>query len=215
MRSPIKISCLAAAALLLVGNGAAAQEAPPLDSVKAAPSKVESRLGLDLLTGSIESATASQQGTGSRAWGFLVNGGVTAFRILDLSADVGVVDVSDKDAFSENTTAGVKTSSVSAFLGTVAVGLRTPPLDLGDEDTPATLSAGVNLGHTWLSAERSIVNCVDCTEEDLEIRAGSFWEPGLHVTPGGRRWGISARYRIYGGASDLKDSVMIGVTGAF
>ena len=168
-------------------------------------------VGLDLITGKIEGATAETQGTGSRAWGMQINMGVTAMRVLSLSADVGIADIADNDAFNENTTGGEMTSSVQAVLGSLAVGLRTPPLAIPEEPSVA-VSAGVNLGHTWMSAERGIVNCTDCTEQDLEINAGTFWEPGIYVAPN-RRWGLNARYRKYTGESDLLDAIMIGVTG--
>lgn len=201
MRASTKIAFAAGAGLLLLGHPAEAQQTRQLQ-----PS-----IGLELLTGSIEGGTAQSQGTGSRAWGMQINMGVTALRVLSLSADVGVVDLADNNAFSENTTEGEMTSSVSAFLGSVAAGLRTPPISLPEEPS-ATVSAGVNVGHTWMSAERSIVNCVDCTEQDLEITAGNFWEPGLYVAPS-RRWGLNARYRVYMGESDLQNAIMIGISG--
>lgn len=202
MRSSTKIAFTAGACLLLLGHqGAAAQQALQLQ-----PS-----VGLELLTGSIENNTAQSQGTGGRAWGMQVNMGVTALRVLSLSADLGIADIADNNAFSENTTGGEMTSSVQAFLGSLAVGLRTPPLSIPEEPS-ATVSAGVNVGHTWMSAERGIVNCTDCTEQDLEITAGNFWEPGLYVAPS-RRWGLNARYRMYAGESDLQNAIMIGISG--
>lgn len=202
MHLSTKITCAAGACLLLLGHrGAAAQQALQL----------EPSVGLELITGKIGEATAQSQGTGGRAWGMQVNMGVTAMRVLSLSADLGIADIADNDAFSENTTGGEMTSSVQAVLGSVAAGLRTPPIAFPEQPS-ATLSAGVNVGHTWLSAERGIVNCTDCSEQDLEITAGSFWEPGLYIAPS-RRWGVSARYRKYTGDSDLLDAIMIGISG--
>ena len=200
MRVSTTIAC---ACLLLLGHQAAAAQ----QALRLQPS-----VGLELITGSLEDGTAESQGTGSRAWGMQLNMGVTALSVLSVSADLGIADLADNNAFTENTTEGERTSSVSAFLGSLAVGLRTPPLSLSDEPS-ATLSAGVNVGHTWMSAERSIVQCVDCTEQDLEINAGNFLEPGLYVAPS-RRWGLSARYRVYAGESDLRNAIMIGVNGA-
>ncbi|HEX2078129.1 MAG TPA: hypothetical protein VHG08_10485 [Longimicrobium sp.] len=201
MRSSTKIACAAGACLLLVYQPARAQQARPL----------QTSVGLELITGKIEGVAAQSQGTGSRAWGMQVNMGVTALRVLSLSADLGIADIADNNAFSEETTGGEMTSSVQAFLGTLAVGLRTPPLAIPEEPS-ATVAAGVNVGHTWMSAERGIVNCTDCTEQDLEITAGNFWEPGLYVAPG-RRWGLNARYRVYMGESDLQNAILIGISG--
>jgi hypothetical protein len=72
---------------------------------------------------------------------------------------------------------------------------------------------GVGAGNTWLNVNRDITNCPTCHSEDVELGAGTFWEPGVHVTRG--RPGISARYRMYRDDSDVRDALMIGLTGVF
>lgn len=192
------VACMAGGVLLLaVENPASAQVQHPL----------EPRFGLELLTGAVDPDQAEQAGVGTRAWGVQFSGAVTAFRVLTVGVDLGAVGLSDKRQFTENTTEGEKSSSVGAGMGSLALGLRTPPLALGGE-SPARVSAGVNVGHTWMGANRRIDRCADCHSEDVEIRAGDFWEPALTVNMG--RWGLSARYRVYSGASSIRDAVMIG-----
>ena len=189
--------CLAGALLLVDGHAAAAQD----------PEAVRPRLGLELITSGVDAAQAEDAGVGERAWGVQFSGAVTLLRVINLNADAGGMGLSDNAQFSQPTTEGDKTSSVTAGFGTLSLGLQTPPLRL-EASKPGTLSVGVNAGHTWLNAHRSISRCADCHSEDVQIGAGSFWEPGVRLDFDS--WGISARYRTYGGDSGLRDALMIG-----
>jgi hypothetical protein len=206
MRVPTSAGFLSAA-LLLAFNGAAAQEMDTLELPRRNP--IESTIGFDLITSRIQDVAAEQVGTGTRAWGGQAIGSITAYRVLTFTGEFGIVDMSDERPFSQGTTEGEKSSSVSSFLGTVAAGLRTPPLALAPESS-VRVSAGVSAGHTFISTERSIVECVDCHEEDLEIRAGNFVEPAVYLTRG--RGGLNARYRMYGGDSNWENALIVGYT---
>lgn len=197
MRPITSAVCLAGMLLLADGRTAAAQRANP----------IQTRFGIELLTSGVDAAQAETAGVSTRAWGVQFAGGVTLLRVVTLSADAGALGLGDEAHFSQPTTEGDKTSSVTAGMGSLAVGLQTPPLRL-EAGKPGALSAGVSVGHSWLSAHRSISRCADCHSEDVEIRAGSFWEPGVQLDMG--RWGLSARYRTYGGDATLRDAVMIG-----
>lgn len=189
--------CLAGVLLLLDGHAAAAQDSDP----------IQKRFGLELLTSGVDPAQAENAGVGPRAWGVQFAGGVTLLRVVTVSADAGGMGLRDNAQFSQPTTEGDKSSSVTAGFGTLALGLQTPPLRL-EAGKPGALSVGVSAGHTWLNAHRSISRCADCHSEDVQISAGSFWEPGVRLDFG--IWGISARYRSYGGDSSLRDALMIG-----
>lgn len=193
MRS--SITCLAAA--LLVGATAASAQARPLETWG----------GMDLFTSAVNPIAADSAGVGHRAYGLQLTASAVTYGILSLSAEGGMVIMSDEAAFTENTTRGEMTSGVTALIGTISAGLRTPSLAL-EGPSPATLSAGVNAGHTFLSVARSISNCSDCHSEDLNIGAGSFWEP--MVTLGLPRYSLYARYRTYMGGSDFRDALTIG-----
>ncbi|HEY0024136.1 MAG TPA: hypothetical protein VGB24_14540 [Longimicrobium sp.] len=186
------------AALLAAANGAAAQAGP-----------LETRGGMDLLTSAINPVAADSAGVGHRAYGLQITASAITYRILSLNAEGGMVLMSDEAAFTQNTNRGEKTSGVAALIGTLSAGLRTPPVDVG-ETTPTTLSAGVNLGQSFLHVSRTITDCSDCHREEVDIRAGSFWEPSVTVeTP---RGALHARYRSYLGASDVNDALIIGFT---
>ncbi|HEX6373458.1 MAG TPA: hypothetical protein VF006_31325 [Longimicrobium sp.] len=196
MRHFTSVAFLATGCLLLAAE-AAAQAQPQLDT----------RISFDLLTSSVERDAAEEAGVATQGYGLQVNGSVTAFRVLAVSLDLGVLGLKDERQFRQNTTQGEKSSSIDAGMFAVAVGLRTPPLAL-DGATGPRVSAGVNAGYTGLDIDRTIAECVDCHNEELSLRAGSFLEPALHMTFG--RGGLSARYRLYNGESSFQDALMIG-----
>jgi hypothetical protein len=193
MRSSVLLSCFAAT---LVSGSLSAQSRP-----------TEFRAGFDLITSGIAPGAADSAGIGTRAFGAQLTGSVIAFRVLTLSAEGGIVGMSDEARFTQETTAGERSSGVGAGLGTLAAGLRTPPLGLGGT-RPMTFSAALNAGHTWINVTRTITNCVDCHGEGVDVRAGSFWEPAVQVGVG--RGVASARYRTYVGGSDFRNAVMVG-----
>lgn len=66
----------------------------------------------------------------------------------------------------------------------------------------------MNAGRNFVSVDRSIAQCADCHSEDVNVRAGNFWEGVLQVAPG--RGTVSARYRKYSGDSNFRDALMVG-----
>jgi hypothetical protein len=197
MRNFTSVLCVAGA-LLFLDQAAAAQTSGP----------VRGRVGMDLLTSGIDSEAAERVGVGQRAWGLQFSGGAIVYHVLGVNAEVGVVGVRDADSFTYNTTEGEKRSSVSGALGSLAVGLQTPPLRLGTGN-PSGVSAGVYVGNSWLKTTRRIERCTTCHTEDVELQVGSFVEPVLQVDVG-ERSGINVRYRVYGGDSDFQDALVLG-----
>lgn len=187
-----------AGALLCLDAGAAAQTSSP----------VRGRVGMDLLTSSIDTEAAERVGVGRRAWGVQFSGGATLYHVLGVNAEVGMVSARDADSFTQPTNMGDKRSSVSGVLASLAVGLQTPPLRLGS-GSPSGISAGVYVGNSWVKASRGIGDCLNCLSEDLEIQVGSFWEPVVQVDVG-ERSGINVRYRVYSGDSDFQDAFVLG-----
>jgi hypothetical protein len=196
MRRLMSIAFLATGCLLPAAE-TAAQAQPQLDT----------RISLDLLASSVDGDAAEEAGVGTQAFGLQVNTAVTAFRFLAVSLDLGILGLKDERQFREGTTAGEKSSSIDAGMFSLAMGLRTPALSLGGQTGPR-VSAGVNAGYTGVDIDRTIADCVDCTNENLKLRAGTFLEPAAHLTFG--RGGLSARYRRYGADSSFRDALMIG-----
>lgn len=196
MRHFMSVALLASGCVLLASGRAAAQA-----------QQLDTRISLDVLATSVNGDAAEEVGVGTQGYGIQVNGSVTAFRYLALSLDLGILGLKDERQFSENTTHGEKTSSIDAGMFSLAAGLRTPALALGNATAPR-ISAGVNAGYTGLDIDRTIAQCADCTNENLSLRAGTFVEPGVHLTFG--RGGLSARYRVYASDSNFGNAVMIG-----
>jgi hypothetical protein len=198
MRVFTSAACLSA--VLLAANGATAQQRP-----------TEFRAGLEFITSGIDPVAADSAGIGSRAYGVQLTGSLIVFRVLSLNAEGGAVGMSDEAPFTQGTTMGDRTSGVTAGLGTLSAGLRTPRVSLGGEggERPLLVSAGVSAGRTWMNVHRSISQCPDCHSEDVDVRAGSFWEPMLQVDIG-KGAAAHARYRTYLGDSDFKNALVIG-----
>jgi len=214
-----RTALLAAGSLLVLGTRTAAGQevpVPPADTTATAPAAppkpagpIVRRWGFDVITGAIDGVAAENAGTGNRLWGAQFSLGITAYRVFTVNGDFGIVGMSDEAPFSQETNQGERSSGVAAGMASLAVGLRTPPVGARN----MAVSAGVNAGASWLDVNRTITQCIDCHGEDVQIRAGEFVEPGVHLSWG--RGGISARYRMYGSGSDVQDAMMIGLTGTF
>jgi len=193
-----KILAVLVGVLVSGGRAAAAQQAP-----------LERWGGLELFTGSLDADAAETQGTADRMWGAQFNFGITAYRVLNLGVDAGIVGIRDRRPFTENTTAGERESAVGGVLGSLVAGLNTPSLALAP-GRAADLRLGVNVGYTLIGADRSIDRCLDCNLERVRIHAGEFVEPALQLFHG--KGGLSARYRMYRARADVRNALMIGYT---
>jgi hypothetical protein len=198
MRVLVTAACTAGL-LLSAGRVAAQQKPVPL----------EKTAGFDIFTAAVSDDAAQSEGTASRMWGGQFNFGVTAYRVLNLSAEAGVVGIRDRRSFTEDTNLGEKTSSVGGVVATVTTGLRTPPLHLAPSRA-ADVTAGINGGYTFVGLSRDITYCVDCTVESVKLHAGVFWEPAVQVYHG--KGGVSARYRVFAPSADVSNALMIGYT---
>lgn len=169
---------------------------------------VEKWIGVDLFTSALDAQTADGEGVGTRGWGMQVNFGLTALQVLTARVDLGLVALRDERRFTQETNLGDQTSGVAGGMATVAAGLRTPPVSFGPE-TPVRVAAGAGVGHSWIDANRTIANCIDCDGENVSVDGGNFWEAGLQFDQGGRS-GIAVRYRAYLGEADIRDGIMVG-----
>ena len=202
MRRLVVTTCMLGGALLAVANSAAAQV---LAAAPAEPS-VRGRIGVDLLTSSLGGDAATASGTGVRGWGFLMNGGADA-GVFTATADLGIQDVADNEAFTQNTTGGEMTSGVTLITESVEAGLRIPPHAV-DPTGRTKISAGANVGYSLVQARRGIANCSDCHVEHLTVDGGAFVEPVVSVHHGASAF--SARIRFFQGGADLRNAFIVG-----
>jgi len=175
---------------------------------KARPSPLDFQFGAGLSTALVKSAPAEIQGISKRSFGFVLSGGAWWHRILALRLDGGVELFDDKRKFRQMTTGGEKSSSVTFFYGSFAAGIFTPPLRLDQKPHGARLALGLNLGTDWTGGERSIEDCVDCHEEDLDLKGGVYFEPALQLRVS-RVSGFDLAYRFYQSHSDLQNRIIV------
>ncbi len=175
---------------------------------KARSSPLDFQFGAGLSTALVKSAPAEIQGISKHSFGFVLSSGAWWHRILALRLDGGVEIFGDKRKFRQMTTGGEKSSSVTFFYGSLAAGLFTPPLRLEQKPHGARLALGLNLGTDWTGGQRTIEDCADCHEEDLDLNAGLYFEPALQLRVS-RVSGLDLAFRFYQSDSDLQNRIVL------
>lgn len=169
---------------------------------------------IDLLTSQFTGRQGQSLGYGSRGWGFDLGGGASYRDMLLMGADFGLALFKDDSSFSEGTTGGTKESGTDAYFGSLFVGLRSRSLMQGSAGNRG-LWVGALYGYSGWNGSRSIANCVGCSDEDLNMRGGSFVEP--FVVFGGLRQGfagVKVSYRAFlVDASSVRNVIYVGFMG--
>jgi hypothetical protein len=93
-------------------------------------------------------------------------------------------------------------SSVSVVSYSIAAGLRTPFWALGSVDSGWVGGAlFAEYGRAGISGNRSISDCVDCRNDQLNMSGGTFWHVGIDLLVPTRRstvsYGVTALYQRY------------------
>ena len=124
----------------------------------------------------------------------------TFYRMLVFGGDLGIEFPSDNKEFSQNTTQGRMSSSVTMPYTSIYTGLRSPAIALG-KGSSKHLILNLLLGRTWLfNARRSIDNCKDCRKDEIDIDITYFLEPGLdfaYITDSGTMFGVGMKYELF------------------
>lgn len=111
----------------------------------------------------------------------------------------------DNNSFTQNTTDGYKSSDAS---GVPVYGELGYKRFFGPNDrTYVTARAGMSI---MLSSERSIANCSNCAEQDIEIDGGFYGMGGLGVRLG-HNWALGAHYKSYL-TGDIENAVGVSVS---
>lgn len=166
----------------------------------------ETQIEFGGLLSSMDPATAAAEGI--RGWPYGIRiGGAVAEGMGIVSADVGTL------SFPEDRRGGAARYKTSAYLGSVAVGIRTPRIRTGRYD----IIAGTNVGTTWMNAFRSRrgwsgstgASLPDSLEgvADPQIRSGLFAEPAIQIQ--GEEVGVAVRFRVYDGSSSLQRALLV------
>jgi len=93
-------------------------------------------------------------------------------------------------------------SSVTVASYSIAAGLRTPFWALGSVDSGWVGGAlFAEYGRAGISGSRSISDCVDCRNDQLNMSGGTFWHVGIDLLVPTRRptvsYGVTALYQRY------------------
>jgi len=162
----------------------------------------------DLGFASLKSTRASLMRTGESGLTFGLGFGAVVFSYLDFSAGFGLVFLEDRDPFSQLTTGGEATSSVSIGIYYAQVGFQLPvPFRNKRGDFPVWV--GGKLGLMGTGASRDISNCADCYVEKLKFSGGAYLKPEFKLKIGHRVW-IGAAYTFFSSKADFLN--MFGVT---
>jgi hypothetical protein len=182
---------------------------------QSAPARTWGFVGsLDGLTSQYEHGGGAS-GVGSRGWGLAFNVAATAGGILMGGADIGFAGVGDDSSFTNSTTGGTRESSTSTFFASAYAGLKTPIFALNAARTRRAV-LGATVGYSSWSGKRSISSCVNCDEEDVRIRGGTYVEP--FVVIGGSNpdvlTGLRLGYRAYVSSdATVRNVIFVGIAG--
>jgi len=96
----------------------------------------------------------------------------------------------------------------------IAAGLRTPFWALGPSAHGWVATAVfAQYGTAGMHGSRSIANCVDCREDELDMPGGTFWQVGVDLlVPSSKpaaSYGVTVSYQRYGAGSGFSDEVRI------
>lgn len=117
--------------------------------------------------------------------------------IFILGNQIGWDSPKDEKKFTNQTTIGELSSSVSIWNYSFSGGLKIPDIYFSEEKTSFTF-ASLSFGNMWAFFEkRSIETCIDCDREEVDIDGGLFIQPELYYVYGILGLGISYRYFFY------------------
>ncbi len=168
---------------------------------------------MDLGVASLKKASADRLRTSVSGFTFGLGGGVVFFKFFDIGAGFGLVFLKDKDPFSNWTTGGTKTSSVTPLYYYAQAGVQVPiPIKNKSGLFPFWISA--HEGVMGVSATREIANCIDCDKEKLSFTGRTYFKPEIRFQIA-RGVFVGTAYTIFCNCSDFKNMVTFFFSGNF
>jgi hypothetical protein len=186
------------------------------------------RFSLSIGTGraSLQEAAARRHHIGDSGPTFNLGAGLLIADMVSFSVTGGAAFPSDDASFRQPVVpveGGGEPQMVGSGLEvqsySISAGVRTPFLVLGARSSSG--SSGVagavfaDYGYSNLVGHRSISNCIDCRNDELELTGGSFWRFGLDLaltsTSTYRLGGLSTSYQRYL-SGDMINEVRIAFT---
>ncbi len=156
--------------------------------------------------------TAESEGIRSEGFGFSLGFSLLFFKNFLIGLEYGGDIPVDKKKFTNQTTAGELESGIYINQFSLYTGLKSPGVALS-ENSESQMFGNLYVGNMWAFLEgRSIGNCIDCDEEDIDINGGMFVEPEIYYAYSGFGLGLSYRYFFnsdYQGKITFKLSALI------
>lgn len=119
-------------------------------------------------------------------FGGAIGGGVH-FGLININLEFGAFGIKDNDSFAQFTTQGVQESSTTGFFATPGIGINAEN---------ERVFGNLNIGYTFVGANRSIENCADCDTESISLENGISMRPKFGVFVNDKIY-LSASYEHY------------------
>jgi hypothetical protein len=156
--------------------------------------------------------TSASEGIRSEGFGFSLGFSLLFFKYFLFGIEYGGDIPVDKQKFTNLTTMGEFESGIYIHQFSLYTGLKSPGVALS-ENSESQIFGNLNVGKMWAFWEgRSIGNCGDCDEEDIDISGGMFVEPEIYYAYSSFGIGLGYRYFFnsdYQGKITLKLSALI------
>ncbi len=192
-------------------NRPAGQENQPYQEEKISPLKPF--VLMDLGIASLKDASAGRLKTSSSGFTFSLGGGIVFFKFFDIGVGFGMIFLKDKDPFTNLTTGGEKTSSVSPLFYYAQAGVQVP-IPFKNKSGLFPLWIGAHEGVMGVSATREIASCLDCDKEKLSFIGRTYFKPEIKIQVA-REIFIGAAYSIFCRCSDFKNVITLFFSGNF
>lgn len=172
-----------------------------------AQSPVELRGGIGLTTTSYDEEIVDHFNLAGRGWGFQATFAPRFYNYVGILLETGWEYWGQVCLGSPCETDRTSTSSVMASLG---VGLASPVLFVNDRNGPVGFGLTLNGGHEWIKSGLSQDNCLNCTINDLDVKGGFWFEPGLDLIADPNVV-IGFAYRVYESNAGVNSRITIRV----
>ena len=214
-----------ACACVMTCGAAAADEAPATSGRLLPLDPFHAGITLGFGAGRVDEETARAEKLGQAGSTFHLGITVELFDVVSAGFSIGTISLKDHAQYQETVVEEGNLSEpfeADSSLGTMILGLSAGPR------TPSLcLWSGINVymamflyaryGSAWISGERSVPLCVDCSSEELRLRDGSFLESGTDIGFHFGNFGLSlfAGYRRYFGGAAVQGEVQAGLGFSF
>ncbi len=185
-------------AVVLLGMGPKLSEAQ---------SPVELRGGIGLTTTSYDKEIVDHFNLASRGWGFQSTFAPRFYSYVGILVEAGWEYWGQVCLDSSCESGRTSTSSLMASLG---AGLASPVVFVNDREGPVGFGLTLNGGHEWIKSGLSQDSCLNCTIDDLDVKGGFWFEPGLDLIADPNIV-IGFTYRVYESNADVNSRITIRV----